>query len=342
MSFNEVIGQALPVKLLKNMLSQQQINHAYLFAGPAGVGKEFVAKQFIKALNCTENELDACEKCISCRKFASNNHPDVIEITPEGKQIKIDQIREIQQNISYKPYESDWKVYLFKEAEKMNLQAANSLLRILEEPPAYAIIILLTLKEELLLPTITSRCQIIRFRPLKTKEIKNELINRWGLSSVQAERRALLAGGSLGRAVSFTEDDSVLTVREEVLAAVKKILDFDIVEIFEFAQQLLTYKENLNYVFEILITFYRDLLIYKQIKSLELVINFNNEQELLELSSKYRFGELEKIIKLITETAEIVKKTNVNLQLALEVMLLKIKGRGEIKVGRDNCSRNNL
>ncbi|MGM0471060.1 MAG: DNA polymerase III subunit delta' [Bacillota bacterium] len=325
MSFAEVIGQEVPINILQNELSQQRINHAYLFVGQSGIGKELTAYEFAKTLNCKENQLDACGECISCQKFASGNHPDIVHLQPEGSLIKIDQIRSLQQDISYKPYESEWKIYIIPSAEDMSLQAANSLLRTLEEPPHYGVLILLSTKEELLLPTITSRCQIIKFKSLTRDQITDRLISEFDVDLQQAQRIATLANGSLGKAIDFLKQDDTLTIREQVLNSLVELRSYDLVEVFDLAAQILDYKEQLEDMLGSMITFYRDLLLYKEQDSSELVINFDYEADLIELSDYYTISELQRIIELIEETDTLIRETNVNLQLAVEVMLLSIK-----------------
>lgn len=325
MAFGDIVGQDTPIDILQNVLERDRINHAYLFTGKEGVGKEFTAVQFAKALNCKERKVNACGECISCRKFDSGNHPDIVNIEPEGKYIKIDQIRSLQQNTSYKPYESEWKIYIIKQADRMNLQAANGLLRTLEEPPKYVVIILLASKEDLLLPTITSRCQIVKFRTLTVDEITDKLISRFELDRTEAKKIAILADGSLGKAIKFIENEDTLTTREIILDEIKELNNLNIVEVFELVQKILGYKEEIDGILESIITFYRDLLLYKGSQKEELLINFDYQEEVVKLSQEYTFDELQSIIKEIEKTNNLVQNTNVKLQLALEVMLLNIK-----------------
>ncbi|SDC54429.1 MULTISPECIES: DNA polymerase III subunit delta' [unclassified Candidatus Frackibacter] len=325
MGFTDVVGQELPIKLLQNAIDNERISHAYLFTGKEGVGKEFVAFQFAKAINCKELELDACDECISCRKFNNGNHPDIIKISPDGSSIKIDQIRNLQQQISYKPYESEWKIYIIEEAEKMNLQAANSLLRTLEEPPSYAIIILLAPKEELLLPTITSRCQIVKFRSLTVDEITDKLISEFKLKTQEARKRAVLADGSLDKAITLSKDESFLLRRSQILDKIKDLLNLDLVEVFELVKEILDYKDEINNILKDIEMFYRDLILYKGSKNTDLIVNFDYEEDIIELSKEYTFTELQSVIEYVEEISNLIKNTNVKLQLALEVMLLKIK-----------------
>ena len=148
-----------------------RIAGAYLFVGPTGVGKETVANHFAKSINCLELDEGACGTCISCRKTADGNHPDTQIVSPSGAWIRIDQIRELQKRIVYRPYEGIRKVAILREAERMNLEAANCLLKTLEEPPAESVLILLTSNLDALIPTIRSRCQIIKFNPLRPDEL---------------------------------------------------------------------------------------------------------------------------------------------------------------------------
>lgn len=175
MSFKNVVGQDRTVHLLQNGLRFRRIAHAYCFAGPKGVGKEQTAWQLAKALNCREMEDDACDHCLNCRRIEHGNYPEVMMVAPEGQTIKIDQMRQLQKNFSYSPATDVTRVIIIQDAEKMTVQAANSLLKFLEEPTSRMVAVLLTTNANAILPTIRSRCQMLSFQALSPIHIAKAL-----------------------------------------------------------------------------------------------------------------------------------------------------------------------
>lgn len=205
----EIVGQERAINFLRNSYKQQRIGHAYLFLGPAGVGKSSVAKFFARFLNCEDRPPAPCCRCPACLKIENNNHPDVFWIGPEenAQGIKIEAIRQLQQRISLKPYEGDFKVFIIEEADALTEDAANCLLKTLEEPPPASLLLLIAEDKEKIIPTILSRCQIVKFPLLKRKAIESFLQERKGLEKEKAEFIARLAGGSLAKALAFLEGE---------------------------------------------------------------------------------------------------------------------------------------
>ncbi|MCK8826705.1 DNA polymerase III subunit delta' [Natroniella acetigena] len=327
MAFNKVIGQNLAITILRKQLESDRLSHAYLFLGEQGVGKDIAAFEFAKAINCQEKNTDACDQCISCRKADNQNHPDIIEIKPDGKWIKIDQIRQLQREILYKPYESRWKIYLIHQADCLNLEAANSLLKILEEPPRYAIIILVLDSIENILPTILSRCQLVRFRLLPDELIKQELISNYKLSMEKSQLITSLAAGRYKTAVQLVEDEERLAEREEMIELILSLKNSEQVIVFESAERLLEYAAKISQTLELFLLWYRDLLLVK-LNQLESLVNADYRDKLTEEAERYSVEEIEEIIRIVQNTNNVIKKYNVNLQLTLEVMLLKLSKLG--------------
>ena len=324
MSFDNILGQETVVTILKNALTKNRLSHAYIFTGKEGVGKDRTAFEFAKAINCNRLEDDACDECLSCRKANNDNHPDIKEMKAENSSIKIDQIRELQQEIMYKPYESQKKVYIIHQAEDMTLSAANSLLKTLEEPPSYAIIILLTNNLNQLLATTISRCQLIRFKRIAHDLIKQNLINNYDLSPAKGQLVSSLADGRYDYAANLIEDETQLEMREEIIEFLVGFPNIDRVELFEEVQDLLEYKDKINQILEIMITWYRDLLLLN-LEQEDKIINADYISELKNNLSNLESAEIEKMIEIIEESNKLIKDFNVNLQLSLEVMLLKLK-----------------
>lgn len=173
MSFSDIIGNEKIKKDLQESVENGSFSHSYMFVGNDGIGKKMIAKEFVKNILCLSDKKNNCETCDSCIKFISGNNPDYIEIIPDGNSIKISQIREMQENVYQKPIVSNKKVFIIDEAEKMTVEAQNSLLKTLEEPPEYIVIIIITSNENKMLNTVKSRCMRINFINLTPKEIEN-------------------------------------------------------------------------------------------------------------------------------------------------------------------------
>jgi DNA polymerase III subunit delta' len=310
-----IIGHTQVIEQLHHAIQSNRVAGAYLFVGPAGVGKELVAYHFATSINCTESTTGACGGCLSCRKMAKQNHPDLQIIRPSGAWMKIDQIREIQRRIIYSPLEGKRKIYILTEAERMNLEAANCLLKTLEETPAASVLILLTTNLDALLPTIRSRCQIIPFHPMPIRELAAYLTETHHLEQTQALSVATLSGGAVGKALTliknaetdFTEDLPEILTTTDRLAA------------FRLAEQL---NENPD-ALDGLVTWYRDLLLLHQGASAELLTHLYHADALKELAPHYSRRHLQSAIQTIFQTKNLLQR-NVNATLALEVMTLKL------------------
>ena len=323
MSFSEVLGQNLAITILKNGLERNRLSHAYLFSGEKGVGKSITAFEFAKSINCKEKIKDSCDQCISCRKATNNNHPDIKEIRPDGASIKIGQIRSLQQEILYKPYESKKKVYIIHQIENLRPEAGNSLLKTLEEPPDYAIIILITNNYNQVLSTIISRCQLIRFSRVPDRLIKNKLLSDHKLTAEKSKLITSLAAGCYQRALDLISDEEKMEERKYILELIISLKDSNQIRSFEVAKELLNYKDEINQILDTIATWYRDLLLTK-LNQTDNLVNTDYEDHLIAEASDLSQIKIEKIIKLVEDTNNVIKRTNVNLRLTLEVMLLKL------------------
>jgi len=204
-NLNKILKQEPAVNLLTLALKKKRLSHAYLFTGPKGVGKETTAWAFLFHLFCKKDKENPCGECIACKKIEKEIHPDVYILFPEKREITIGQIREVINFLRYRPLEAEYKVILIREAGKMNLEAGNALLKSLEEPPVYAIFILLTENCSRLLPTIVSRSQIVRFRTIPKEIIKEFLKKNFLFEEEVADTLADVSFGSIGKAITIAE-----------------------------------------------------------------------------------------------------------------------------------------
>jgi DNA polymerase-3 subunit delta' len=265
--FREILGQDWVVSHLKTAMAAGRLSHAYLFLGPEGVGKASVARALAAALNCTQptDDGDACGICPSCRRLAAGTHPDFLVISPEeGKaQIKIEQIRELRRLTEYPPLGGGWRVALIKPAEALSVQkdeAANALLKTLEEPPERHLLVLTARGEADLLPTIVSRCHKLAFAPLPSALITRELESRRGLPRSQAALLAALSGGSLGQALNL-DPAELVRQRDQVLADLAQLHQGPAGAVLEWAQRLTKNRPDLENFLLLAQLWYRDLLL---------------------------------------------------------------------------------
>ncbi|MDE0013281.1 MAG: DNA polymerase III subunit delta' [Candidatus Poribacteria bacterium] len=314
---NPIIGHQQIVEQLQRTVASDRIAGAYLFVGPTGIGKETVARYFAQLIFCQQDtQLPmVCGTCLACRKVDSGNHPDLQFIRPDGSLLRIGQIRELQKQIIYEPLEASRKVYILTDVERMNAEAENCLLKTLEEPPAASVLILLTSNIEALLPTTRSRCQILQFHPMPTRELTGVLIDRFSVAPEQAITLAIAAGGAIGKAIIQLETGSTFT--EEVPEILKET---DLLAAFRLAEHL---KDNPEILDE-LVVWYRDLLFLQQGAPNELITHVHSLEELQRIAPYYSRLRIQQAIQTIFNTKSLIENTNTNATLALEVMCLKL------------------
>ncbi len=265
LSFAGIIGQDKAKKLLHRAVAQDRLAHALLFKGAMGVGKKTFARTFAAALNCQEPENhEPCGQCPSCRKFRSSSHPDFIVIEPEGAAIKISQVRELKKTLAFPPFEAKIRVALLCDIHTMRREAANSLLKTLEEPPAHTMLILTADEAGGILPTIFSRCQTVPFFPLPQTEVAKILAQEAGLKMESAATLAAMAEGSLGRARLLLAKD-LLGLRREIVENLLRLepdTPAAIQALGELAESAAKLKENLGELLALLTTWLHDLLLF--------------------------------------------------------------------------------
>lgn len=283
MAFKDILGNNRVKKILKKALQKNRIPNSLLFCGPEGVGKREMALVLAKAVNCQQKEGDACETCASCRAINAGNFPDVMEIQPEKEVLKIEQMRMLR-NIAYlKPMVGKKRIFIVREAEKMTEEAANSLLKILEEPPLFSYIILMTHNPFLVLSTIKSRCQILNFLPISKEDIEKILVDE-GYEERKARIISLLVRGNLKQALSF-EWEEIQAKRKQTWQLFFSLTGRE--GVFHFLRNLTSSQRTLirdewEHVLEILASFCRDLILIKEKSSDRLLMNPDYVEEIRE------------------------------------------------------------
>ena len=317
-----VIGHEWAVELLKRGLAMDHLSHAYLFVGPPQVGKTSLAFYLAYALNCLDPETKPCGSCGACRKIAKGLHPDVRVIDEPGSSVKIDQIRELQREMSLSPFEGRWRVYILCNFQQATSEAANCLLKTLEEPPPKVALILTATQAEMLLPTIVSRCQVFNLRPLPISQVQQALQAHWGIGTRQANLLARLSEGRIGWAIEASNNDTLLRNREKYFVALEQALRQERTARMRLAQQLSQNPLALPDVFDSWQSWWRDLLLAKS-GNVHALTNADREQTVLNEAQHYTLGEILFCLRAVQHAAQQVEQ-NVNPRLALEVLLLRM------------------
>lgn len=323
-----VYGHDWAVEHLQKALTNGRVRHAYLIVGTESVGKETLARAFAMALNCTHDHEAArpCGSCRSCKLIASGNHPDLVysELDPVTGTLKIEEVRSVAQRLALKPYEARYRIAIFRDFDHARPQTQDALLKTLEEPPPQALLIVLAPSTESLLPTITSRSQVIHLRPVSVEFIREALIQHRSAPPDQADLLARLSGGRIGWAIRAMEDPAILEQRTAALDLLEQILSVNRAKRFDIAEDLSKDKLALFPLLELWQTYWRDVLLLSQDSSQQPA---NNDRK----------GALDQLARTLTSNEALValKATrsmlqnlslNLNLRLALEVMFLDYPG----------------
>ncbi|HCQ5685238.1 TPA: DNA polymerase III subunit delta' [Clostridioides difficile] len=306
MYFENIIGQDFAKKYLTNSIKKNKLNNAYMFEGMDGIGKKKFADELSKLLLDYEN---------------LENSPDYVLIKPDGNSIKIAQIRNLQSDIVIRPHK-DYKIYIINNAEKMTVEAQNALLKTLEEPPNYAIIILVTNNKESLLETIKSRCDIIKFSPIPIEDLKRYLMNT-GIEEERAQLLAIFSRGSIENALNLSQSSEFSMMREDIQQYIQIMLDKNIVEILNIPNNMEKYRGKIMALLDMMINYFRDIILLKENVNKNMLINVDKLVFIQNMSGKISYSQLSKIIDII-EDAKSKIKSNCNFNISIQVMSLNI------------------
>ena len=326
MDFDSIIGQTEVISALKNSISSDRVGHAYIFTGPKGIGKRTVARAFSSMLlceNCKDN--GNCNECLCCRLFKDGTNPDFCIIEPEGASIKIEEIRVIQSDIIVKPLYSKRKVYIISEADLMTTQAQNCLLKVLEEPPGYAVIILTTTNSNSLLETIRSRAIKVNFKKNTLDEVKSYLISKIGRNDSSIDFISTYADGIIGAAAQLSDSEEFISIREKTIDLVIKIASgAKLTGILEHVDFFESNRNNIDIILDIMLLIYRDMLLLKKTGNEKILINSDKKDIILKNLPNLTTEKLLVNMEVIEATRREIKQ-NANYQLSIEVMLIKLQ-----------------
>ncbi len=320
MTFSQILGHDRQKNILRRAINSNRLAHAYLFEGSEGVGKRLMALALARAVVCQNGA--GCGTCSACRKIDHNNHPDLHLLEPSGTTIKIEQVRSIQKELSFRPLEAPKKICLIDSADRMNQAAGNALLKTLEEPNGEALLILLTARPESVLSTIRSRCQRLPFSRLPQGMLKGVLLEQLGVDETQGHILASLSEGSFKKALG-KDRDLYLKRRLEILKALTALSPGSILATFELAQSLAEEKERLPDILDILQAFYRDLLLHQHGRPESDLVNIDLADKIRRIAQRENTATLLRKLEAIAASRQQLDR-NVNRQLAMEVLILRL------------------
>ena len=324
--FKDIVGHEQIIEHLKTAIEMGKVSHAYILNGPDLSGKMMIAEAFARALLCEKQDPDGCGECRSCRQSDDRNNPDIIYVKHDKPNtISVDDIRtQLNNDIVIKPYSNQYKIYIVDEAEKMNQQAQNALLKTIEEPPAYAVIMLLTTNADSFLQTIRSRCITLNLKSVKKDVIKSYLMTEKKIPDYQADVCAAFAQGVVGKAIKLASSDDFNELKESALSLIKRLDDIDLYEMGEAIKQISDYKLQVQDYFDLITVWYRDVLYMKATNDVNGLIFKDEVYDIKKQASKHSYHGIETIIEAL-DKAKLRINANVNFDLVIELLLMTIK-----------------
>ena len=326
-NFHDIVGQDAITEHLKASIELNKVSHAYIINGERYSGKEFIAKIFAAALLCSaETGEKPCGSCSDCVRSFSGNHPDIIRVSHEKPNlISVDDIREqINSTVMIKPDGGVRKIYIMNEAEKMNPQAQNALLKTLEEPPEYVTIMLLTTNLDELLPTIVSRSVVLNMRPVKDKLVKKFLMDEVKVPDYKADICVAFARGNLGKAKLLARNEEFDNIREDAMHLMKNVRDMEVTELMAAVKKAAEYKVEINDYLDVVTVWYRDVLMFKATADANNLIFRDEIQYIRKVADLSSYEDIQDIIDAL-EKAKKRLSANVNFELTMELLFLTMK-----------------
>lgn len=324
--FQNMIGHKQVITHLQNAIKMDKVSHAYIIHGEHGSGKSILAETLAMTLQCEKGGTEPCGVCHSCKQAISRNQPDIIHVTHETPNtIRVDDIRtQVNGDIEIKPYSSKYKIYIIDEADKLNQQAQNALLKTIEEPPSYAIVLLLVSNIGALLPTILSRCVTLKLGRIDDKLIKEYLMKNLNVPDYTADICVAFAGGYLGRAVELASNEDFNNMKRDILSLLKDITQMELSDLVNRVKALQDYKLRMDEFFDIMIMWFRDVLLFKATNDRNGILFKDEASSVVKQAGRSGYDGIQNILEAL-EKAKARLAANVNFELVLELLLLVIK-----------------
>lgn len=324
--FTQIVGHEQVITHLQTAITQGKVSNGYILSGEKGTGKHLITNIFIRALLCEERKGgNPCGVCKSCMQTETGNHPDIHWVTHEKASIGVDDIRgQINNDIIIKPYSSEYKIYVIADADKMTEQAQNALLKTIEEPPSYVVIILLTNNMNKMLPTILSRCVKLELRMVNTDVIKAYLMEYYKIPDYAAELSSRFSQGNVGKAIRYASSNEFEKIKEDIVYILKYIDDMALYEIMERIKKMAEHRLEIQDYLDLMLLWYRDVLMLKVTNDPNIILFKDEYKFIARQASKKEYAGIEKIIKAI-DKAKLRLTANVNFDTTIELMLLTLK-----------------
>lgn len=326
MNFRDVTGHEEIIGHLKSMIETDRVGHAYIFGGEKGSGRSTLAYCFAKTLECKKGGTDSCDECRSCHQMETGNHPDVTFVThARPNTISVDEIRQqVVSTMGIRPYQGKYKIYIIKDGEKMSVAAENALLKTIEEPPQYGIVIIITDNPEKLLPTIRSRCMTIMTKPVREKDIREYLSQTYQLSESRVEFAVSYAEGNLGKAILLATNEDYERLLQSVVDLETNIYEMDMEDIAGVIQNCTQFKLNIGEYLDLMMLWYRDIVVLKVTGNPDKIL-FKDQLLTIQKQAKYlSFNELEDKAKAITSAKQRIA-ANARMEDVMRLLILTLK-----------------
>lgn len=325
-SFREIVGHQDIIENLKESMRRGKVSHAYIFSGEKGSGKKMLAGAFAMALECGELPDEACLTCASCHKAGSGNHPDIIYVTHDKPgTITVDEIREqVVETAELKPYESRYKIYIIADADKMTVQAQNALLKTIEEPPSYAVFLLLATSAEALLQTVISRCVVLDMKPLSQAVIKEFLVQSHNVSAYEADIAAAFSQGNIGRALEAVLGEKFMTMTEQIVILLRRVENASTTELVDFVRGIASEKQNAQEYLDMLTLWFRDVLMFKATRDIDRLVFKKEISDIKEQAEKASYSGIQEVLESLGKAGERLR-ANVTFELTMELLLMSIR-----------------
>ena len=323
--FSQVIGHREVIEHLQKGIQENKVSHAYILAREQGSGKRLLADIFARTLQCQKGSIEPCGNCPSCIQAAGGNQPDIIYVTHEKASLGVDDIRnQVNGDVAIKPYSSPYKIYIIPDGEKMTEQAQNALLKTIEEPPEYAVFLLLTENINMFLPTILSRCVTLQLKPVEPKLIKKFLMEKKQIPDYLAELSAGFSQGNVGKAIRFASSEEFIERKQDTIHVLTHVDEMKNYEIMQFIKKMAEQKKDITDYLDLMLLWYRDVLLFKVTQDPNGLLFADEISNIRKQAQSREYEKIEAIIQAI-EKAKVRLKANVNFETAMELMIYVMK-----------------